>query len=139
MVFGTPYHGDFVFAPSTPTREHSLTKSLITGCNSKVLLKGIKSTNLPFTLSIFACRKNNLLCHKNNVPIFDETIISWACDFSNQEISSKNDAEFLQSGFHNSLRLRRRELILCDLLFSIMYNMGYFHGFGKKFFIRIIG
>ena len=38
---------------------------------------------------LFACRKNNLLCHKNFVSIFDETIISRACDFSNQEILSK--------------------------------------------------
>ena len=39
--------------------------------------------------NLFACRKNNLLCHKNFVSIFDETIISRACDFSNQEILSK--------------------------------------------------
>ena len=77
------------FAPSTPTREHSLTKSPITCCISKVLLKGLKTTNPPLTLSIFACRKNNVLSHKNFVSIFDETIISWACDFSNQEIMSK--------------------------------------------------
>ena len=41
-------------------------------------------------------------------------------------------------GFQNSLRLRRRELILCDLPSNIMYNMRYFHGYGK-IFIRIIG
>ena len=135
-VFGTPYGGDF-FAPSTPTREHSLTKSPITCCISKVLLKGLKTTNPPLILSIFACRKNNLLCYKNNVSIFDETIISWggggggggACDFLNHEILSKM---MLQSGFHNSLRLRRRELIFRDLPFNIMYNMGYFHGYGKN-------
>ena len=80
---------EICFAPSTPTREHSLTKSPITCCISKVLLKGLKTTNPPLTLSIFACGKNNLLCHKNNVSIFDETIISWACDFSNQELLSK--------------------------------------------------
>ena len=40
-------------------------------------------------LILFASRKNNLLCHKNFVSIFDETIISRACDFSNQEILSK--------------------------------------------------
>ena len=33
--------------------------------------------------------KNNLLCHKIFVSIFYETIISRACDFSNQEILSK--------------------------------------------------
>ena len=48
-----------------------------------------KTTNLPLTLSIFACRKNIMLSHKNNVSIFDDTIISMACDFSNQEILSK--------------------------------------------------
>ena len=104
MVFGTPFRGDF-FAPSTPTREHSLTKSSITCCISKVLLKGLKTTNPPLTLSIFECRKNNLLCHKNNVSIFDETIISWACDFSNQELLSKmmlnayNQVFITHSGF----------------------------------------
>ena len=80
---------EIFFAPSTPTREHSLTKSPITCCISKVLLKGLKTTNPPLTLSIFACRKNKLLCHKKMYPFFYETIISWPCDFSNQEILSK--------------------------------------------------
>ena len=39
---------------------------------------------------------------------------------------------------HNSLRRRRREIIFCDLPSNIMNNKGYFHGYGKKFLIRII-
>ena len=34
---------------------------------------------------------------------------------------------------HNSLWLRCRELIFCDLPSNIKYNMGYFRGYGKSY------
>ena len=58
------------------------------------------------------------------------TCICWAGDFSNQKILSKMILDAYSQLFITA-RFRRRELIFCHLPSSIVYNKGYFHGYGK--------
>ena len=56
---------------------------------AEVLLKGLYNYKPAINSLHIRMQKENVLCHKNLYPLFDEAIVSWACDFSNQEILSK--------------------------------------------------
>ena len=88
--------------------------------------------------NLFACRKNDLFCHKKIVFIFYETIISRACDFSNQEILSKMMLNAYSQVIitHSGFVVENQYYAICLPVSRIIWDI--FTGMEKILYNRII-